>query len=67
MVNAAVVRNSFDEIKVDKKPGSKFKRIDPVDAFVDAHALMLLNNADAANNVDLDDHISNYLKWMGWG
>lgn len=67
MVNAAVVRNSFDEIKVDKKPGSKFKRIDPVDAFVDAHALMLLNNADAVNNVDLDDHISNYLKWMGWG
>ena len=67
MVNAAVVRNSFDEIKVDKKPGARFKRIDPVDAFVDAHALMLLNNGDAVNNVDLDDHISNYLKLMGWG
>ena len=65
MVNAAVVRNSFDEIKVDKKPGARFKRIDPVDAVIDAHALMLITTGgDAAPDIagDLDD----YLAMMGW-
>lgn len=65
MVNAAIVRNSFEEIKVDKKPGAKFKRIDPVDAIIDAHALMLLTTGgDAA--VDVDNEVENYLKIMGW-
>ena len=49
MINAAIVRNSFEEIKVDKKPGAKFKRIDPVDAVVDSHALMLLNKTEPVN------------------
>lgn len=65
MVNAAVVRNSFEEIKVDKKPGAKFKRIDPVDAIIDAHALMLLNNGDAAP-VDVESELEDYLAMMGW-
>lgn len=65
VTNAAIVRNSFDEIKVDKKPGARFKRIDPVDAIIDAHALMLLNTGgetppDVA--ADLDD----FLAMMGW-
>ena len=64
MVNAAVVRNSFEEIKVDKKPGARFKRIDPVDALIDAHALKLLNTQEAQVNVS--EALDDYLKLMGW-
>lgn len=65
MINAAIVRNSFEEIKVDKKPGAKFKRIDPVDAIIDAHAVMLLNTAGEAA-VDVDSELEDYLALMGW-
>ena len=65
MVNAAVVRNSFDEIKVDKKPGARFKRIDPVDAIIDAHALMLLNTV-GDNPPDVSGALDEYLAIMGW-
>ena len=65
MVNAAVVRNSFNEIKVDKKPGARFKRIDPVDAIIDAHALMLLNTA-GEEPVDVSEGLAEYLDMMGW-
>ena len=65
MVNAAVVRNSFEEIKVDKKPGARFKRIDPVDAVIDAHACMLLSTG-GAGAVDVDNEVENYLQMMGW-
>lgn len=65
MVNAAIVRNSFEEIKVDKKPGARFKRIDPVDAIIDAHALMLLSTGGAAA-VDYDSALEDYLSLMGW-
>jgi len=63
-LNASVVRNSFDEIKVDKKPGARFKRIDPVDACVDAHACMLKNKL--VEVVDVPSELDNYLKAMGW-
>lgn len=63
-LNAMVVRNSFDEIKVDKKPGQRFKRIDPVDACIDAHACMLKNRTK--ETVDVDDALNEYLKAMGW-
>lgn len=65
MINAAIVRNSFDEIKVDKKPGARFRRIDPVDAIIDAHALMLLNTSEEAS-VDVESELESYLKMMGW-
>lgn len=65
MINAAITRNSFEEIKVDKKPGARFKRIDPVDAVIDAHALMLLNTGGGAS-VDLNEALSDYLSLMGW-
>lgn len=65
MVNAAIVRNSFEEIKVDKKPGAKFKRIDPVDAIIDAHACMLLSTG-GEDSVDVDNELENYLQMMGW-
>lgn len=63
-LNASLVRNSFDEVKVDKKPGNRFKRIDPVDACVDAHALMLKNKTKEV--VDVDNELDRYLKAMGW-
>lgn len=63
-LNASIVRNSFDEIKVDKKPGARFKRIDPVDACINAHACMLKNKT--AEVVDVVSEFDNYLKLMGW-
>ncbi len=65
MVNAAIVRNSFEEIKVDKKPGARFKRIDPVDAFIDSHYVVMLNN-DAVP-LDINEALNDYLAMMGWG
>lgn len=66
MINAAIVRNSFEEIKVDKKPGARFKRIDPVDAFVDSHYVVLLNSGDNAP-LDINEALNEYLADMGWG
>ena len=64
MINAAITRNSFEEIKVDKKPGARFKRIDPCDAVIDAHALMLLNTD--GGQVDVENGVEEYLRMMGW-
>lgn len=65
VVNAALVRNSFDEIKVDKKPGARYKRIDPVDAVIDAHAVMMLSTGgDEA--IDVNEALNDYLALMGW-
>ena len=66
MVNAAIVRNSFDEIKVDKKPGARFKRIDPVDALIDAHALLLMSTGGKSGAVDVASELEHYLSMMGW-
>lgn len=60
-VNAVIVRNSFDEIKIDKKPSARYRRIDPVDACIDAHFLMIKNKS-----ADLDEIMDNYLSAMGW-
>lgn len=65
MLNAAIVKNSFDEIKIDKKPGARFKRIDPCDAFIDAHALMLITNG-GEDSVDVSSALDDYLQQMGW-
>lgn len=63
-LNATIVRNSFDEIKVDKKPGARFKRIDPVDACIDAHACRLKNKT--VEVVDVKDELEKYLIAMKW-
>lgn len=65
MLNAAIVRNSFDEIKLDKRPGARFKRIDPCDAIIDGHALMLITRGEDAP-VDVAGELENYLEMMGW-
>lgn len=62
--NAKVVRNSFDEIKVDKRPGQRFKRIDPVDACIDAHACKL--KCKTKEVVDVTNELEHYLEAMGW-
>lgn len=63
-LNASIVRNSFDEIKVDKKPGQRFKRIDPVDACIDAHHVALKNKSSVV--VDVQSELDKYLEAMGW-
>lgn len=63
-VNAKTVKNSFGEIKVDKEPHAKHKRIDPVDATIDAHTIMLKNKEDTKVNVNSELEL--YLKKMGW-
>ena len=63
-LNASIVRNSFDEIKIDKKPGSRFKRIDPIDAIIDAHAVMLKNKTKETG--DVGNELTKYLEAMGW-
>lgn len=65
VVNAALVRNSFDEIKVDKKPGARYKRIDPVDAVIDAHAVMMLSTG-GDEPIDVNEALNDYLALMGW-
>lgn len=62
--NAKVVRNSFDEIKVDKRPGQRFKRIDPVDACIDAHSCMIKHRTKEV--VDVQSELEKYLESMGW-
>lgn len=62
--NAAIVRNSFDEIKVDKKPGKKYKRVDAVDACIDAHAIMLKCKQNEL--VNAEDEMTKYLEYMQW-
>lgn len=63
-LNAVLVRNSFDEIKIDKKPGKRGSRIDPVDACIDAHAVMLKNRTKKV--VDVESELDRYFKAMGW-
>lgn len=62
--NARLVRNSFGEIKVDKEPNARHRRIDPVDACIDAHVLML---RAAEPRVDPEDELQKYIDLMGWG
>lgn len=60
-INAVIVRNSFDEIKVDKQPGARCRRIDPVDACINAHYLELKYKL-----TDVNDLMDDYLASMGW-
>lgn len=39
-VNAKTVSNKYKEIKIDKENNNKNRRIDPIDAMIDAHALV---------------------------
>lgn len=62
MVNARTVKNSFGEMKIDKEPNAKKKRIDPVDALIDAHYLSM--KPPAAAPVDVNAEMERYLKGL---
>lgn len=61
-LNARIVRNSFGEIKVDKKPGKQYSRIDPVDAVIDAHTARIRNKA--SEQIDTEAALASYLTAM---
>lgn len=63
--NAAIVGNSFGEIKVDKEVGKRNRRIDPVDAAVDARTCRLKLAKEEAP-IDNDEHMKRYFEAMGW-
>lgn len=63
--NAAIVRNSFDEMKIDKRDNRRNVRIDPVDAVIDAHYCRMHDTA-ANEAVDLAGAMNDYLALMGW-
>lgn len=60
-INAVTVENSFGEIKIDKKPGGKNQRIDPVDAAIDAHFCSLRNQP---KKIDVNEEMKRYLELM---
>lgn len=62
-LNAVTVNNSVGEIKVDKEGNKRKKRIDPVDASIDAHFVIVKNKADTKVNVN--NEIETFLKIMG--
>lgn len=51
MANAKTTGNSFGEIKIDKEPNAKTKRIDPIDAVIDSHKLLLSMSAKNKKSV----------------
>ena len=61
--NAKVVRNSFGEKKVDKEPNKRTKRIDPVDAMINAHITQMKFNEKEP--VDYNKEMTEYLE-AGW-
>ena len=62
--NAKIVRNSFGEKKIDKEKDSKNKRIDPVDAVIDAHITQMKFKEE--ETVDYNKEMEDYLEKMGW-
>lgn len=53
IINAKTTSNSFGEIKVDKDMQRKTRRIDPVDAVINAHKLAM----GSSKEIDLNAHI----------
>ena len=63
MLNAKLTQNSFGEVKVDKEIHARTKRIDVVDAIMDAHTLCMKK---PEGEIDLNAHADDYMKLMGW-
>ena len=60
--NAKTVSNSFGEIKVDKEKNKRNRRIDPVDACINAHVAYMKFKDD----IDIDIEMEKYLEAMEW-
>ena len=61
--NAKIVKNSFGEKKIDKEKNAKNKRIDPVDAVIDAHITQMKFKEE--ETVDYNKEMQDYLEKMG--
>lgn len=62
--NAVETKNSFKEIKIDKRNALNGNRIDPVDACIDAHYCRLQDRGEPV--INHDEEMENYLVNMGW-
>lgn len=62
--NAKIVKNSFNEKKVDKEPNAKTKRIDPVDAMINAHITQM--KFREKETINYEQEMKDYLETMGW-
>ena len=62
--NAVETKNSFNEIKIDKRGSLNGNRIDPVDACIDAHFCRMQDKGEPTRNCDQD--MNDYLAKMGW-
>jgi phage terminase large subunit-like protein len=60
IANAKTVSNSFGEIKIDKD--LRTKRIDPVDAIIDAWKMAMKDEG----TININEVTEDYLKMMGW-
>ena len=60
IVNAKLTYNSFGECKIDKN--YRTKRIDPADAIIDVHKVMIENKS----TININEVTEDYLKMMGW-
>lgn len=62
--NAVETKNSFEEIKIDKRNSLKGNRIDPVDACIDAHFCYRQDKGE--DPINHDEMMTNYLNELGW-
>lgn len=62
--NAVETKNSFKEIKIDKRNALNGNRIDPVDACIDAHYCRLQDKGESL--INHDEEMESYLINMGW-
>ncbi|HWQ59046.1 MAG TPA: terminase TerL endonuclease subunit [Clostridia bacterium] len=64
-LNAKIVRNSFGEMKIDKEPSARYKRIDPIDAAIDAHIAGMKVGAEIT--INYENEMKKYLERMMGG
>lgn len=60
-MNAVTVKNSFNEMKIDKE--HRTERIDPIDAAIDIHKVMMIKQD---NKININEVTKDFLKMMGW-
>ena len=65
MLNAKLTKNSFGEVKVDKEIHARSRRIDVVDAILDAHTL-ILRSKNEEKPVDYEASMNKFMNLMGW-
>ncbi|MEH7088103.1 terminase TerL endonuclease subunit [Priestia megaterium] len=61
VINAKLTWDSFRNQKIDKT--KRTKRVDPIDAIIDAHKVILINKE---TEIDINESTEDYLKMMGW-